>query len=59
MSSFNLDYEKLGFKAGIEIHAQLNTEKKLFCSCSTILRTDEPQYYVKRKRRPVLGEMSC
>ncbi|MFX1533384.1 MAG: Glu-tRNA(Gln) amidotransferase subunit GatE [Promethearchaeota archaeon] len=57
MSPNNLDYDKLGFKAGIEIHAQLNTEKKLFCSCPTILRTDEPQYYVKRKHRPVLGEM--
>ncbi|MFX1256186.1 MAG: Glu-tRNA(Gln) amidotransferase subunit GatE, partial [Promethearchaeota archaeon] len=57
MCSFNLDYEKLGFKAGIEIHAQLNTEKKLFCSCPTILRTDTPQYYVKRKHRPVIGEM--
>ncbi|MFX0092796.1 MAG: Glu-tRNA(Gln) amidotransferase subunit GatE [Candidatus Hodarchaeota archaeon] len=57
MSSTNYDYEKIGFKAGIEVHAQLNTEKKLFCACPTVLRTDEPQYYVKRKHRPVLGEM--
>jgi len=26
-------YEKIGFKCGLEIHVQLNTEKKLFCNC--------------------------
>ncbi|MFX1511623.1 MAG: Glu-tRNA(Gln) amidotransferase subunit GatE [Promethearchaeota archaeon] len=50
-------YEKLGFKSGIEIHAQLNIEDKLFCSCPAVLRTDEPHYYVIRYFRPVMGEM--
>ena len=32
------DYEKLGLKAGIEIHQQLDTAEKLFCRCPTRLR---------------------
>ncbi|NYT06765.1 MAG: Glu-tRNA(Gln) amidotransferase subunit GatE [Methanomicrobiales archaeon] len=34
-----MDYERLGLKAGIEIHQQLNTREKLFCHCPTVLRT--------------------
>ncbi len=33
-----MDYERLGLKAGIEIHQQLNTREKLFCHCPTLLR---------------------
>ena len=33
-----IDYEKLGLKVGIEIHQQLDTKTKLFCSCPTTLR---------------------
>ncbi|BBL67807.1 Glu-tRNA(Gln) amidotransferase subunit GatE [Methanoculleus chikugoensis] len=33
-----MDYEKLGLKAGIEIHQQLDTAEKLFCRCPTCLR---------------------
>ncbi len=51
------DYEALGFKAGIEIHAQLSSEKKLFCHCPAVLTQEEPQSIVQRKFRPVLGEM--
>ncbi|MFC7073911.1 Glu-tRNA(Gln) amidotransferase subunit GatE [Halovenus rubra] len=36
-----LDYEKLGLVAGLEIHQQLDTETKLFCSCPTALREPE------------------
>jgi len=51
------NYNKLGFKAGIEIHAQLSTPNKLFCRCPASLTNEEPQDVVQRKFRPVLGEM--
>ncbi len=50
-----LDYESLGFKAGLEVHQQLDT-KKLFCSCPSLLRQDEPDFIVKRKLHVVAGE---
>ena len=50
-----LDYEKLKFKAGLEIHQQLNT-KKLFCNCPSFLRKDEPDYFINRKLHVVAGE---
>jgi glutamyl-tRNA(Gln) amidotransferase subunit E len=42
-------------KAGLEIHQQLDTHK-LFCSCPSILRSDEPKFKVERKLNPVVGE---
>ncbi|MFX0121863.1 MAG: Glu-tRNA(Gln) amidotransferase subunit GatE [Candidatus Hodarchaeota archaeon] len=51
------DYDELGFKAGIEIHAQLSTPQKLFCHCPAILTNEDPQDIIQRKFRPVLGEM--
>jgi glutamyl-tRNA(Gln) amidotransferase subunit E len=35
------DYEELGLVAGLEIHQQLDTATKLFCSCPTELREPE------------------
>lgn len=49
------DYQKLGVKAGLEIHQQLDT-KKLFCHCPSFLRSDEPDFEVKRKLHQVAGE---
>lgn len=52
------DYKKLGLKWGLEIHQQLDTEKKLFCRCPSKLQgTRNPDFVVKRNMRPVLGEM--
>ncbi|MBR9679374.1 MAG: Glu-tRNA(Gln) amidotransferase subunit GatE [Nanoarchaeota archaeon] len=51
-----IDYKKIGFKCGLEIHVQLNVGK-LFCPCPSILRFDEPDYRVKRKLTPVAGEL--
>jgi Glu-tRNA(Gln) amidotransferase subunit E-like FAD-binding protein len=51
-----LDYKKLGFKAGIEIHQQIEG-KKLFCNCPTITNKKEnPDIVIKRKIRAVAGE---
>jgi len=36
-----LDYDDLGLVAGLEIHQQLDTATKLFCSCPTELREPE------------------
>ncbi len=51
----DLDYGKLGFKSGLEIHQQLDTSK-LFCNCPSLLRNDEPDFEVKRKLHVVAGE---
>jgi Glu-tRNA(Gln) amidotransferase subunit E-like FAD-binding protein len=50
-----IDYQELGFKAGLEIHQQLNT-RKLFCDCPSVLRQDEPDFTVRRKLHIVAGE---
>ena len=50
-----IDYIKLGFKAGLEIHQQLDTPK-LFSGAPSFLRNDEPHYRVERKLRAVAGE---
>ena len=51
----DLDYQKIGLKCGLEIHQQLDT-KKLFCSCPSLLRKDEPDFKIKRKFHAVAGE---
>lgn len=53
--SDKIDYNKLGFKAGLEIHQQLDTGK-LFCNCPGVLRSDEPKFEVERKLHKVAGE---
>ncbi|MBS3158073.1 Glu-tRNA(Gln) amidotransferase subunit GatE [Candidatus Woesearchaeota archaeon] len=50
-----LDYPKLGLKCGIEIHQQVDTNK-LFCSCSSDLREETPDYTITRRLRSVIGE---
>lgn len=50
-----IDYKKLGFKSGLEIHQQLDSHK-LFCSCPSLLRRDEPDFLVKRRLHAVAGE---
>lgn len=50
-----MDYSKLGFKAGLEIHQQLDTPK-LFSGAPSFLRNDGPDYVIKRKLHAVAGE---
>ena len=50
-----INYSKLGFKCGLEIHQQLEG-KKLFCSCSTINSDKEPDVRFERRLRAVAGE---
>lgn len=49
------DYQKLGFKCGIEIHQQLEGSK-LFCSCPCEIRKDSPDFTIKRKLKASAGE---
>jgi len=50
------NFKKLSLKSGLEIHQQLDTHK-LFCSCPSILRQDEPSMRIKRKMKAVTGEL--
>ncbi len=50
-----MDYKKLGFKAGLEIHQQLDTGK-LFSRTPSYLRTDPPNFKIERELHPIAGE---
>ncbi|MDI6645085.1 MAG: Glu-tRNA(Gln) amidotransferase subunit GatE [Methanobacteriaceae archaeon] len=52
-----MNYEKLGLKMGLEIHQQLDTEKKLFCGCECNLTDKKPEYNVLRNLRPTQSEL--
>lgn len=51
------DYEKLGLKAGIEIHQRLRTNK-LFCGCSAD-SSEALQKQIHRRLRAVAGELGA
>ncbi len=50
-------YKEIGFKAGLEVHQQLDTEKKLFCRCPAGLYSEEHDAAIIRHMRPTLSEM--
>ena len=53
-----IDYHKIGLKAGLEIHQQLDTRTKLFCKCPTTLRDKkESTLSFKRYLRASKSEM--
>lgn len=50
-----MEYDKIGFMCGIEIHQQLEG-KKLFCRCPTTIRKDDPDFVIERKLKSSAGE---
>ena len=60
LNPHDIDFKALGFRAGLEIHHQLKSKRKLFCRCpaelSTVLQK-EPEYTFQRRFRAVMGEM--
>ena len=53
----NTRFESLGFKCGLEIHQQLNTEKKLFCHCPIGLTGRRHDADILRHMCPSLSEL--
>ncbi len=53
----SIDYSKVGLKAGLEVHQQLDTSTKLFCSCKPQLSKEEPQITFLRRLRPTQSEL--
>lgn len=52
-----IDYAKVGLKVGLEIHQQLSTLTKLFCSCPPELFREEPEILFLRRLRPTQSEL--
>jgi glutamyl-tRNA(Gln) amidotransferase subunit E len=50
-----MDYKAIGFKAGLEIHQQLDTHK-LFCQCQSKI-SEDAEYTFQRLLRPTQSEM--
>ncbi len=53
----DIDYREVGLKVGLEIHQQLNTTTKLFCSCKPELFKEQPQITFLRRLRPTQSEL--
>ncbi len=52
-----IDYAEVGLIAGLEVHQQLLTEKKMFCHCPAGLYTREHDGEMLRHMRPTLSEL--
>lgn len=51
------DYEAIGLRSGLEIHQQIDTEKKLFCRCPVLPYSDVYDAQILRHMRPTLSEL--
>jgi glutamyl-tRNA(Gln) amidotransferase subunit E len=52
-----IDYAEVGLIAGLEVHQQLLTERKMFCHCPAGLYTETHDGEVLRHMRPTLSEL--
>ncbi|MFX0044724.1 MAG: Glu-tRNA(Gln) amidotransferase subunit GatE [Candidatus Hermodarchaeota archaeon] len=52
-------YKELGLKVGLELHQQLDTTRKLYCHCPTLIRDVEPTDGFVRRLRPTQSEMGA
>src|SRR3989304_8829888 len=53
----SIDYSKIGLKVGLEIHQQLDTAEKLYCSCKPELFKEEAEFTFLRRLRPTQSEL--
>ncbi len=53
----SIDYSRIGLKVGLELHQQLDTAEKLFCSCTPQLFKAEPETTFLRRLRPTQSEL--
>lgn len=53
----SIDYRRVGLKVGLEVHQQLDTVHKLFCSCKPELFTEQPEILFLRQLRPTQSEL--
>ncbi|MEM2794022.1 MAG: Glu-tRNA(Gln) amidotransferase subunit GatE, partial [Candidatus Methanomethylicia archaeon] len=53
----NIDYKSIGLKVGLEIHQQIDTKRKLFCHCPTVIQTRSPDYVFRRILKPTQSEL--
>lgn len=53
------DYDRIGFKSGLETHQQLKTKEKLFCNCPAGIFNKHEDYDAEiiRHMRPTLSEL--
>lgn len=51
------DYSSIGLRSGLEIHQQLDTEKKLFCRCPVLPYSQKFDAEILRHMRPTLSEL--